>query len=124
MNGVPGSDTYYPEAPELESNNFSFPRSQRLVEPGRDRNARKPGPGEYEVLNSLPRGQAKSMLGGPLQAPKIKDNGVPGPGNYFEDLDENKHLNHIQGVRIVDKPPRFREPLREIKDDDNIKKGK
>ena len=124
MNGVPGPDVYNPSPVKIESNQFSFSHSQRLAEPGRDRNARKPGPGEYEVLNTLPKGQAKSMLGGSLEPPKIKDNGVPGPGNYFEDLDVKDHLSHVPGVRIVDKPPRFKEIEKEKEDENSKTKGK
>lgn len=122
MNGVPGPDVYEPSPVKVESNQYSFAHSQRLSEPGRDRNARRPGPGEYEVLNTLPKGQAKSMLGGSLEPSKVKDNGVPGPGNYFEDMDVKDHLSHIPGVRIVDKPPRFKEVQIENKEDENSKK--
>lgn len=114
--GPPPSTEFNPQPAALESNKYSFPRANRLDDPGRDRNARKPGPGEYEVLKMLPKGQAKSMLGGSLDPPKMKDNGVPGPGNYFVEQTESEYLNHIPGVKIVSKPPRFKE--RADKDDD------
>lgn len=63
------------------------------------------------------------MLGGSLEPPKIKDNGVPGPGNYFEDMTNFDHLAHIQGVRIVDKPPRFKEVEKE-KDNRGLKNNR
>uniref|UniRef100_A0A7S3J6Y2 Uncharacterized protein n=1 Tax=Euplotes harpa TaxID=151035 RepID=A0A7S3J6Y2_9SPIT len=63
------------------------------------------------------------MLGGSLEPQKIKDNGVPGPGNYFEDMNINGHLNHVPGVCIVDKPPRFKE-LEKEKEFDGAKKTK
>ena len=41
-------------------------------------------------------GQSKTILGGPMEAKGIVDNGVPGPGHY-----NLKNYDHIPGVRIV-----------------------
>lgn len=118
--GPPASKAFDPKPVELEADKYSFPLAKRLDDPLRERNARFPGPGEYEVLNQLPKGQHKSMLGGSTAPEKIKDNGVPGPGNYFAEGDASEYLNHIPGVKIKDQPPRFKELKQE--DDENAKK--
>lgn len=122
INGVPGPDMYNPTETKIESDHFSFPRAARIEDDNRNNKHRVPGPGEYEVLNTLPKGQAKSMLGGSLEHPKLKDNGVPGPGNYFENGNTGSdYLNHVGTVKIVDKPPRFKDVVIE---EDNSKKLK
>ena len=119
IDGVPGPDSYQPTETQLESDKFSFPRANRIEEPGKNVHQRTPGPGEYEVLNNLPKGVAKSMLGTSNYPAENKDTGFPGPGSYFEgDNNGSEYLNHIQTLRIVDQPPRFKEP----KDDDEDKK--
>ena len=50
-----------------------------------------PGPGQYES-HKLPIGQQKIILGGSVVAKETKDNGVPGPGNYYP-----KSQDSIQG---------------------------
>jgi hypothetical protein len=122
INGVPGPDSYNPRATSLEADNYSFPRGARGEDVGKPANQRNPGPGEYETLHTLPKGQTKSMLGGSLDPPKIKDNGVPGPGNYFEgEHTGSEYFNHVPSVKIKNDPPRFKEAKQE---EDNSKKLK
>lgn len=106
--GPPPSKTFNPKPVDLEADKYSFPLARRLEDPIRDNNMRSPGPGEYMVEDKLSKGQAKSMLGGSTAPQKIKDNDVPGPGNYFQEGDANEYLYHIPGVKIVSKPDRFK----------------
>jgi len=87
---------------------YSFPLSKRFDDP-KERGQKLPGPGEYEVLNTLPKGKHVSMLGGSLNPKTNTDNGVPGPGNYFEDQGPSDYLNHVPGVILDKGPPRFKE---------------
>jgi hypothetical protein len=122
----PGKD-FNPQPILAESDHYSFPLARRDDDQARARNARRPGPGEYEVLSQLPKGQSKSILGGALNPPQLTDNGVPGPGNYDADIG-NEYLNHIPGVKIVNQPDRFKRQEMEDKvvpvDDGNLKKNK
>jgi hypothetical protein len=107
MSGPLPAAEFDPQPAKYESDKYSFPYAKRFDDSGRDRNARMPGPGEYQIVDHLPKGQSKSMLGGPIDPPKTKDSGVPGPGNYFVETNDSDYLNHIPGVRIVKKPDRF-----------------
>jgi hypothetical protein len=119
VNGVPGPDRYKAREINIESDKYSFPRAGRIDDSGKAPNQKSPGPGEYETLNNLPRGQAKTMLGGSLDPPQIKDNGVPGPGNYFEsDITGDEKYNHVPTVKIMEKPDRFKQP----KEDEDLSK--
>lgn len=40
--------------------------------------------------------QAKSILGGSIKAKPLKDNGVPGPGQY-----KGKPIMNIPGIKIM-----------------------
>ena len=114
MTGPPPSQEFDPQPAKPESDKYSFPLSKRFDDT-RGKDSKQPGPGEYEVLNQLPKGQHKSMLGGSLDPPLDKDNGVPGPGNYFGDSTGSEYLNHIPGVIFNDKPERFKKPATDNK---------
>ena len=113
LQGPPPSKEFNPEPVKPESDKYSFPLANRFDDNEAFKNSRQPGPGEYEVLNTLPKGQAKSMLGGSVNPTQGKTDNEPGPGYYFNEA-TGDYLNHIPGVKITKKPDRFREK----KDDD------
>mmetsp|Transcript_21203 Transcript_21203/g.18825 ORF Transcript_21203/g.18825 Transcript_21203/m.18825 type:complete len:546 (+) Transcript_21203:3-1640(+) len=108
LTGPHPSVEFDPLPAHIESDKYSFPLSKRFDDT-KASDARQPGPGEYEILNQLSRGQHKSMLGGSLDPPQIKDNGVPGPGNYFVEGDNGEYLNRVPGGKISKFPERFKE---------------
>lgn len=123
MTGPPPSAEFDPQPAKVESDKYSFPYAKRFDDTAKERNARMPGPGEYQILDNLPKGQSKSMLGGPIDPPKLKDSGVPGPGNYFVDTNDLDYLNHIPGVRIMKKPDRFKDK-RDDEENERVKNYK
>lgn len=120
MTGPHPSVEFDPQPAKVESDHYTFPLSKRFDD-SKDRTKKNPGPGEYEVLNTLPKGKHMSILGGTLRKPKVTDNGVPGPGNYFEDGAPSDYLNHVPGVVLGNGPPRFKEQVPE--DDGQAYKG-
>jgi hypothetical protein len=111
----------------LESDKYSFPLAKRTDDAAREKAARCPGPGEYEVLTQLPKGQSKSILGGPIKQAEIRDNGVPAPGHYNADTAAD-YLYHIPGVKIIrptEKPEKDKDEDKKLaakdKRDTNVK---
>ena len=107
MEGPSRSLEFDPVPPKVEADKFSFPRTKRF-DSAKDSVSRHPGPGEYEVLNQLPKGKQVSMLGGSLDPPGIVDNGVPGPGNYFSETGCPNNTDNIPGIKMISGQERFK----------------
>ena len=126
MTGPPPSQEFEPEPVKLESDKYSFPLSKRFEEKKMFEEEKLPGPGTYESQNQLSKGLHKSMLGGAIDPPAIKDNGVPGAGHYFTDNSGSQYLNHIPTVIFNKKPDRFKQASKDPYDGakNKDKKGK
>lgn len=80
-NNFPAPDVYNPRMVQTEKNFWKFPSHERFKD--ERRGFVTPGPGMYETQKMNP-GLAKGIGGGKIGPSEVLDNGVPGPGTYFE----------------------------------------
>lgn len=83
---MPGPNNYSPKKHTETNYAYSFPLGNRTNEAALAKASIAPGPGAYEVRKENPlEGGGKSILGGSMEPGTIKDNMVPGPGQYSPD---------------------------------------